>query len=227
VTAAAVLFDMDGLLVDTEPVWTVAEEELAAHYGGVWTAGTKALVAGTRLDVSVPLMLESFGVPATPEEVAAAGRFLLDRMVAAYRAAVPVMPGALDLLDAVRGRGVPTGLVSSSYRVLVDAVLSHVGGLRFDVTVAGDELTAGKPHPECYRTACARLGVAPATAVVLEDALSGVAAAEAAGCVVVAVPDVGPIEQTPWRPVRSSLAAIDPDWLLGLPAVLGAPAMPG
>ena len=218
--AAAVLFDMDGLLVDTEPVWTVAEVELAARYHSVWTAETKARVAGTRLDVSVPLMLESFGATPTPEVVAAAGRFLLDRMVAAFTTATPLFPGALELVSAVRERGVPTGLVSSSYRVLVDAVLGRVGAGRFDVTVAGDEVAHGKPDPEGYLTACSLLGVPPAEVVVLEDAAAGVAAGEAAGCVVVAVPDVGPLTETPRRPVLPTLVGVDPDWLLGLPGAL-------
>jgi len=86
---------------------------------------------------------------------------------------------------------------------------------------AGDEVARGKPDPEPYRTACARLGVAPAATVVLEDAIAGVRSAEAAGCTVVAVPSVAPIEATPWRPVVARLADIDAGWLLALAARSG------
>lgn len=228
--AAAVLFDMDGLLVDSEPLWTVAEEELAVRLGGTWTAEIKAAVVGTRLDVSVPAILEWYAVAPTPERVAEAAAVLLDRMVELFEADLPMLPGALELLDALADRGVPLALVSSSYRVLVDAVLRRLdgprpagggagSGARFAVTLAGDEVGHGKPHPEPYRTACARFGVDPAHCVVLEDAPSGVASAEAAGCFVVAVPSVAPIVATPRRPVVASLAEVDPDWLLALPAV--------
>lgn len=110
-------------------------------------------------------------------------------------------------------------MVSSSYRVLIDAALDRLGRDRFPVSVAGDEIAHGKPHPEPYLTACARLSTDPRECVVLEDASSGVASAEAAGCVVVAVPSVAPIEATPTRPVVERLADIDVDWLLSLPHI--------
>jgi HAD superfamily hydrolase (TIGR01509 family) len=125
-----------------------------------------------------------------------------------------MMPGAIELIDAVRDLGVRTALVSSSYRVLVDAALDTIGGERFDVTVAGDEVGHGKPSPEPYLVTCERLGVDPADTVVLEDAMSGVTSGEAAGCTVVAVPWIAAIEPTPTRPVLSSLTAIDPVWLV-------------
>jgi HAD superfamily hydrolase (TIGR01509 family) len=123
----------------------------------------------------------------------------------------------LELVDAVRAAGVPTGLVSSSYRVLVDAALDRLDAARFDVSVAGDEITRGKPDPTPYLVACERLAVSPAECVVLEDAVNGVASAEAAGCVVVAVPSVAPIDAAPGRHVVAALTEVDVDWLLGLP----------
>ncbi|HET7408466.1 MAG TPA: HAD family phosphatase [Mycobacteriales bacterium] len=215
--AAAVLFDMDGLLVDSEPLWTVAEEELAAEFGGVWSEQIKAAIVGTRLDVSVPAILEWYAVPPTPDRVEWAASFLLRRMVELFESELPLAPGAVTLLDALGARRVPVGLVSSSYRVLVEAALGQLGRERFAVTLAGDEVGHGKPHPEPYLTACAALGVDPAGCVVLEDAPSGIAAAEAAGCIAVAVPSVAAIVATPRRPVVESLADIDPDWLLSLP----------
>jgi len=213
---AAVLFDMDGLLVDTEPLWTVAEVELAATLGGRWDDTIKAEIVGTRLDVAVPRILGYYGVEASTTAVDDAMRFLLGRMVELFDSELPVHDGAIELIDAVRARGVPTALVSSSYRILVDAALRRLDTRRFDVTVAGDEVAHGKPEPLPYLIACERLGVAPTAAVVIEDAWSGVVAGEAAGCVVVAVPFVAPIPAAPGRHVVGSLTQIDVDWLLGL-----------
>lgn len=215
--AQAVLFDMDGLLVDTEPLWTVAEIELAERLGGVWGDDIKAAVVGTRLDVSVPTILRHYGVDPTADAIGAATTFLLDRMVELFDTKLPIHAGALEIVDGIRARGVSTALVSSSFRVLVDAALHVLGEHRFDVTLGGDEVQHGKPDPEPYLAACARLGVEPARCVVLEDAMSGVRSAEAAGCAVVAVPFVAPIEPGPRRHVLPSLTHVDVDWLLGLP----------
>ena len=192
----AVLWDMDGLLVDTEPVWTVAEMELAERLGGTWSDELKARIAGTRLDVSVPAILQWYGVPTTPELVAEASTWLMDRMVELFRTEVRVLPGVRDLLAELAHEEVQQALVSSSYRVLVDAVLSHGFG-SFAVTVAGDEVPHGKPSPDPYLLACGLLGVAPEQCVVLEDSAAGVLSGKAAGCAVVAVPSVPGVVITP------------------------------
>jgi HAD superfamily hydrolase (TIGR01509 family) len=220
--AAAVLFDMDGLLVDSEPLWTVAEVELATRLGGSWSDELKSAIVGMRLDLAVPTILEWYDVDRSADAVAGATAFLLERMVELFHEALPLHEGALELVDGVRSRGVPTALVSSSFRVLVEAALDVLGRHRFDFTLAGDEVTCGKPDPEPYVAACASLGVAPSDAVVLEDAMTGVTSAEAAGCFVVAVPFVAPIPATSRRPVIASLADIDVDWLLAVPASLAA-----
>lgn len=185
----AVLWDMDGLLVDTEPLWTVAEQELAERLGDVFTPSAKAAIVGTRLDVAVPLLLSHLGHEATPDAVDHSATWLLARMVELFSRPLPLQPGAAALLEAVDDAGIPQALVSSSYRVLVDAVLAHGTG-PFVTTLAGDEVLRGKPDPESYLTAAARLGVDPRRCVVLEDSPAGVAAGEAAGCAVVAVPSV-------------------------------------
>jgi HAD superfamily hydrolase (TIGR01509 family) len=187
VSLQAVLWDMDGLLVDTEPLWTVAEHELAERLGGVFTPQMKAAIVGTRLDVAVPLFLQHLDLPVTPEAVQDAAAWLLARMVELFTRPLPLQPGAAELLAAVDAAGVPQALVSSSYRVLVDAVLGHGAG-PFATTLAGDEVLRGKPHPEPYLTAAERLGVDPTQCVVLEDSPAGAASGEAAGCGVVAVP---------------------------------------
>jgi HAD superfamily hydrolase (TIGR01509 family) len=141
---------------------------------------------------------------------------MADMVAACSSAELVVHEGALELVDAVRARGGRTALVTSSYRVLVDAVLAELGRHRFDAVITGDEVTRGKPDPEPYLTACERLGVEPRHAVVVEDALNGVVAAETAGCAVVVVPSVAPIEPAPQRYVVDRLDRIDPDWLLSL-----------
>jgi HAD superfamily hydrolase (TIGR01509 family) len=189
VTLSAVLLDMDGLLVDTEPVWTVAEVELARQLGGEFTPDLKAAIVGTRLEVAVPTILRWYGGPTDDATVARTMAWLLGRMVELFAEQPAVLPGVPVLLASLAEAGVPTALVSSSYRVLVDAVLAHGIG-PFDLTVAGDEVAQGKPHPEPYLLAATRLGADPARCVVLEDSPAGVASAEAAGCAVVAVPSV-------------------------------------
>jgi HAD superfamily hydrolase (TIGR01509 family) len=213
-----VLFDMDGLLIDSEPLWTIAEMDLAASLGGSWNNEIKAAVIGTRLDVAVPRILDWYGVSSDPDGVARATDFLLARMVELFQAELPLMPGAIELIDGVRQLGAATALVSSSYRVLVNAALGVLGPHRFDTSVAGDEVTHGKPAPEPYLTACARLGVDPASAVVLEDALSGVQSAEAAGASVVVVPWLEAIPASQGRYVVAALGEIDPGWLVAIPA---------
>jgi HAD superfamily hydrolase (TIGR01509 family) len=206
---AAVLWDMDGLLVDSEPLWTVAEVALAEQLGGRWSDQLKAAIAGTRLDVAVPAILEHYGRPTDDETVAWASGWLLERMVTLYAENPPLLEGVPELLKAVHAAGVPQALVSSSYRVLVDAVLAHGYG-PFALSLSGDEVMHGKPHPEPYLTAAARLGVDPRDCVVLEDSAAGVLAGEAAGCVVVAVPSV------PGVTVLSAPGVATRDTLLGL-----------
>ena len=207
---AAVMFDMDGLLVDTEPAWTVAEEELARSLGGEFSAELKAAIVGTRLDVAVPTLLRWFGAPDGPDDVATTSQWLLHRMVELYGTRPTLMPGAQELLSALRADGVRVALVSSSYRLLVDAVLRHAVG-PFDATVAGDEVSDGKPHPAPYQRAAQLLGVRPEACVVLEDSPAGVASGEAAGCAVVAVPSVAGVafEARGRRLVVPSLAVVD------------------
>ena len=226
-TLAAVLFDLDGVLVDSEPLWTVAEEELAAGLGVVWSGAVKAAVLGTRLEAAVPQALELLGVEVTAAAVMDASGFLLTRMAELFRLDLPVFEGALELVDAVRAAGMRTALVSSSYRILVDAALERLGTHRFDVSVAGDEVPAGKPAPDAYLQACRTLGVPPGDTVVLEDSLAGVVSAEAAGCAVVAVAGVVPVPQTPGRAVVRSLLEVELPWLLSCRPAGRAPSADG
>ncbi|MCA1823388.1 MAG: HAD family hydrolase [Mycobacteriales bacterium] len=209
----AVLFDLDGLLIDSEPIWSVAEAEVMEWLGGTWTLDVKAACLGIPYDESCRKLVELAG---SDVDVKVVMTRLLERMCVLFAADLPWLPGARGLLDALAAREVPLALVSSTYRVLLDAALGQIGRDRFRVTIAGDEVPAAKPAPDPYLLAAAALGYPPARCVVLEDSPAGVASAEAAGCAVVAVPNVVPIEPAPSRHVRASLDDVDAEWLLSL-----------
>ncbi|POM22235.1 2-deoxyglucose-6-phosphate phosphatase [Actinomadura rubteroloni] len=209
----AVLFDMDGLLIDSERLWLEVEFEVVARLGGRWTEEHQHALVGGSLAGAVAYMLELTGadVPA-----ATVGAWLLDGMAERLGAAVPLLPGAKELLAEVRAAGVPAALVSSSHRRLIEPVLDAIGREHFAVTVAGDEVARTKPDPEPYRTAAARLGADPRACVVLEDSPNGLAAAEAAGCATVAVPSLLPVAAAPGRTVVASLRDVDLAFLRSL-----------
>ena len=185
----AVLFDLDGLLVDSEPLWFEVERAVMARLGGRWGPGDQEALIGGSLDRTVAHVLAKAGPPPPggPGQVA---RWLLDGMTELILLrGVPVQPGARELLAEVAGAGMPYALVTSSARQIMDAALA-VTGMSFPVTVCGEDVRRTKPDPEPYLLATARLGVPPPGCVVLEDSPNGVAAARAAGCLVVAVPSV-------------------------------------
>jgi HAD superfamily hydrolase (TIGR01509 family) len=206
----AVLFDMDGLLIDSEPLWFEVETEVMTRLGGTWTPADQEALLGSSLDNSVRYFLERARVPADPAEV---GEWMISGIVAKVRDhGVHIMPGAAELVAAVAASGLPYALVTSSQRRFVDAVLARTG-LRFPVMVTGSDVTHGKPDPEPYLLASRRLAVPPSQCLVLEDSRTGVTAAEAAGCFVVAVPTLGGIDPRPGRWVRPSLTGMDVAWL--------------
>jgi HAD superfamily hydrolase (TIGR01509 family) len=193
---AAVLWDMDGTLVDSEPLWMRAETELVAEHGGRWTHEDGLALVGNPLLVSGRLLVERSGIDLTPQQVVDS---LLTRMVRRVREDPPFRPGARELLEECVAAGVPTALVTMSYADLAGAVVDALPAGTFTTVVTGDAVVHGKPHPEPYLTAAARLGVDPARCVALEDSVPGVASAEAAGCRVVAVPLHVPIDPAPGR----------------------------
>jgi HAD superfamily hydrolase (TIGR01509 family) len=187
---AAVLWDLDGTLVDTEPAWFDAEHEIVAEHGGTWTDEDAHALVGSPLLVSAEYIRARGGVDLPPEEIV---EQLLDRVVAAVRRRVPWRPGARELLDEIGARGLPCALVTMSYARLAAAVTDQLPPGTFAAVVTGDEVRHGKPHPEPYLTAAARLGLAPQACLAIEDSPTGVASAVAAGVPVVAVPAVVPV----------------------------------
>jgi HAD superfamily hydrolase (TIGR01509 family) len=199
---AAVLLDLDGTLVDTEGLWWTAESEVFAELGHVLDDAHRSVVVGGPMSRSVGHLIEVTGTTAALPELTVAINARFERLV---ERGAPLMPGAARLLAELTAHSVPTALVSASYRTTIDAMLRSLGREHFSFTLSGDEVTRTKPHPEPYLTAAARLGAAPADCVVVEDTPTGVASARAAGCQVVAVPSVAPIEPAPGVTVLRSL----------------------
>jgi len=205
----AVLFDMDGLLVDSEPLWFEVERTVMARLGGQWGKADQQALIGGSLDRTVSWLLAKAAVPASRDDVA---RWLVAEMAALIGArGLPLQPGAGPLLAGLDAAGVPHALVTASSRAIMEAVLK-VTALSFNVTVCGEDVRRGKPDPEPYTLAADRLGVPAAGCVVLEDSPTGIAAARAAGCPVIAVPSV-PVPPGPGLVTVGSLEEVSIDLL--------------
>jgi HAD superfamily hydrolase (TIGR01509 family) len=208
----AVLVDMDGTLVDTEPYWKRHEVALMHEHGLEWTDADAAEMVGNALLVSAR-HLHGRGVRMDPEAIV---EVMVAGVLSDVRRHVPWLPGARELLAALHDAGVPVALVTMSYRSLAEAVVGELPEGHVDALVTGDEVRRGKPHPEPYVRAAALLGADPARCVAIEDSRTGVASAEAAGCVALAVPHVQSVPAAPGRYVRESLEGVDVDTLEGL-----------
>jgi HAD superfamily hydrolase (TIGR01509 family) len=203
----AVLFDMDGVLVNSEPLWFEAEREVMARLHGSWAEGDQHALVGGSMAVTVAYLLDKGTRPADPEVVE---RWLVDLMLEMLATRpLPLMAGARELVAGVAGAGLAYALVTSSEREIMDAVLAGFGPA-FGVTVCADDVARCKPDPEGYLLAAAKLAVDPRRCVVIEDSPNGIAAAEAAGCLAVAVPGVVPIPATPRRVIVGSLTDLSP-----------------
>jgi HAD superfamily hydrolase (TIGR01509 family) len=202
----AVMFDMDGLLVDSEPLWFRAENAVMERLDGSWAEADQHVLVGGSMETTVSYLLSKAGRPAEPAAVAS---WLVTAMVGLLASEpLPVLPGALEMLGQVQEAGLPHALVTSSEPEIVEAVLSRLGAATFPVTVCAADVAHAKPDPEGYLLAAAKLGVDPRACVALEDSQNGVRAAEAAGYHAVAVPSIVPVPAKPGRIVLSSLAGV-------------------
>ncbi|WP_331749586.1 MULTISPECIES: HAD family phosphatase [unclassified Streptomyces] len=202
----AVLFDMDGTLVDTERLWLRTVEEEALGLGLALTDADLSFVLGRAVeDCAVHLASRAPGRP----EASRLGESLERRFTDLVRRKVVPLPGAVELLAAVHAAGLPTALVSASPRPVVDTVLDALGRHWFTVSVAAGETPRTKPFPDPYQAALTALGTSPASCVAVEDSPTGVASAEAVGCRVVAVPSLTAITPAPHRTVVRSLLDVD------------------
>ncbi|WP_233430313.1 MULTISPECIES: HAD family phosphatase [Brevibacterium] len=198
---AAVLWDMDGTLVDTEPYWIRAETELMNAHGIDWSEEQGLEFVGNDLLTSAAMMQDAgLDLPGT-----VIVDTLLDKVVAKIEEAVPFRPGALDFLDAIVTAGIPCVMVTMSYRRLAEAVICACPDGSFDGLISGDEVTVGKPDPEPYLKGAALLGLAPGACVALEDSKPGLASAEAAGTIAIGISHLVALEERPGRILWSSL----------------------
>jgi HAD superfamily hydrolase (TIGR01509 family) len=210
----AVVFDLDGVLIDSEQVWDAARRAVVAEAGGQWHDGATRAMMGMSSPEWSAYLGNQLGVALAPAEIS-------DRVVArvldAYREQLPLLPGAVQAVRALAERW-PLGLATSANREVIDAVLSS-GGLTdaFTVTVSGDEVARGKPAPDVYLKAASELGVDPSRSAGVEDSSNGLRAAAAAGMVVVAVPNR---EFPPAADVLALAAAVVPSLRELTPALL-------
>ncbi len=190
---AAVLWDMDGTLVDTEPYWMHAQDELVAAWGGAWSHEDALTLVGAGL-WHAARVFQARGVHLTEDEIV---DHLTDRVLEQIETnGTPWRPGARELLSELRDAGVKTALVTMSVRRMAEHVAGQLGFDGFDTVVSGDDVTHAKPHPEPYLVAAERLGVDVAACIAIEDSAPGSASAVAAGAVVVAVPFVLPLPES-------------------------------
>ena len=209
----AVLWDMDGTLVDTEPYWIESEFEIVEKYGGTWSREHALNLVGNDLIESGRYIREHGGIDLEPAEIV---EELLDRVVARVEEQVPWQPGAVELLADLRANGVRCALVTMSYRRFVEPILAGLPDGTFEVIVTGDAVTQGKPHPEPYQKGAAILGVDPARTIAIEDSNTGARSAEAAGCTVLVIPNHVPVLEGPRRIFRDSLEELAHSTLPGL-----------
>ena len=210
---AAVLWDMDGTLVDTEPYWIAAEHALVEEHGGVWTDEHAHQLVGNDLLVSAEYIRAHSPVELTPVEIV---HELLAGVVARVKGHMPWRPGARELLESLVAQGVPCALVTMSWESLATAVVSNLPNGTFAAVVTGDVVRHGKPHPEPYLAAVRLLGVDLGACVAIEDSPPGVASAVAAGIPTIAVPHHVKVPETIGAVQISTLAGLAPRDLLRL-----------
>lgn len=202
ITPAAVLWDLDGTLVDTEPLWMAEEAAIAAEHGVEWTEEDGLELVGNALLQSGRILQHKLSSPLTPEQI-------VDRLVArladSLRGDIPWRPGLPALVQEVADAGVPQALVTMSYAQIAAPVADV---LPFDAIVTGDVVARGKPDPEPYLEAARRLGVDPRDCLAVEDSPTGAASADAAGCVVLVVPHLVDVPDSPRRVQRAGLSGV-------------------
>ena len=210
----AVLWDMDGTLVDSEPYWLLSESALAKDYGKVWTQESGNYLIGKSLYESSAFLKDHLDI----KDLSAQQIIdrLTDSVLSKLQHSLPWRPGALELLMELKQAGVKTALVTMSLRRMALAVAEAIPFQAFDVVVAGDDVTHGKPHPEPYEKAAALLGFKPSECIAIEDSTTGLRSAEAAGCLPLGIVNLMPLEQTGNRVIKESLTGMNLDALRGL-----------
>ena len=202
---AAVLWDMDGTIVDSEHYWLSSEQELAASAGKIWTEQDGINMIGMSLYDSSRLIKQKLDLELETDEIIDR---LTNSVISKLDRSLPWRPGAKELLKAVRDAGIPTALVTMSMRRNADAVVARMGFDAFDEIIAGDQVAHGKPHPEPYLKAAEKLGVNIEHCIAFEDSISGLHSAEASGAIAIGVPNLVQIPNRPGRILWPTLIGV-------------------
>ncbi|MBP1300304.1 HAD family phosphatase [Curtobacterium sp. ODYSSEY 48 V2] len=214
VLPAAVLWDMDGTIIDTEPIWQQSQVELTDRYGAEWTHEDGLSLVGSGLERSGEILRDR-GVDMEVEEIVL---WMTDYVTQRLQGGeLPWRPGARELVEELHDRGIPTALVTMSRRTMALVTADALGARGFRVVVAGDDVDRPKPHPDAYLAAAAQLGVDPTACIAIEDSATGVASAVASGAVTVAVEHIVPLSEIAGGDVHlTTLADVDVDRLVEL-----------
>lgn len=183
----AVLWDMDGTLVDTEPYWINAEHDLVGEFGGEWNDDLAHLLVGNPLLVSAQVIRDNSPVTLAPEQIVDR---LLESVIRQMHAHIPWRPGAAELLNEAVAQGIPNALVTMSYASFAKVMVDELPDGTFSAIITGDAVTHGKPHPEPYLKAAEALGVDPGDCLAVEDSPTGARSAVAAGARTIGVPHI-------------------------------------
>lgn len=222
----AVLWDMDGTLVDSEKLWELGLVGLYERLGGVLTARVRAATVGSSATTAMRIVHTDLGLPLDAAALAGSAAWLHDQVGELFAAGLPWCPGARPLLDALAAESIPMALVTNTSRALTERALDGIGRHYFAVSVCGDEVRNAKPDPEPYQAAAAALGMAPGQCLAVEDSVTGADAAQAAGCPVLVVPNAVAVPDRPGRRRVESLQQVDVATLRSVHAELGAATDP-
>jgi len=207
----AVLFDMDGTLVDSEKLWDAAMHAFYAQHNAVMTPEFRESTVGGSAENVMRMVYDDLGLEHEPAAMARSADWLHDYTGELFEQGLPWRPGAQELLERCVAADLPLALVTNTRRELAERALKTIGKHYFSVTVCGDEVPDGKPHPAPYRRAAALLGVAPADCLAIEDSVTGAASADAAGCAVLVVPNDVEVPGGPRRRQLDSLSQLTVD----------------
>jgi HAD superfamily hydrolase (TIGR01509 family) len=220
----AVLWDMDGTLVDSEKLWDISMHALFAKLGGVMTPELRESSVGGSAGSVIRLIYTDLGLDFDPTAMAESADWLHDYTGELFERGLPWCNGAHEMLEALAAAGVPMALVTNTRRDLTEKALNSIGRQYFSASVCGDEVVHAKPAPDIYRRAAQLLGVDPAECLAIEDSVTGAAAAEGAGCPVLVIPNEVVVPGSPRRRQVNSLSELDVDDLRAIYAELDATA---
>jgi HAD superfamily hydrolase (TIGR01509 family) len=209
----AVLWDMDGTLVDSEKLWDVSLHALYARLGGVLTPEVRTSTIGGSSESVMRIVYTDLGLDQEPLAMEEAAVWLHDHVGELFEDGLPWLPGARELLDTLVEAGIPLGLVTNTRRELTERALKSIGRHYFSASVCGDEVEHAKPAADPYLRGAHLLGFEPAQCLAIEDSVTGTEAAEAAGCPVVVVPNDVEVPDSHLRRHVSSLVGLDVDAL--------------